>query len=1045
MNALFQNVLTASFHGSIVILAVLVLRAVLKKTPKKFLCLLWLLAGIRLLMPFEIQSDLSLQPEPSPVVEQQIRQLTAPVINPDGMILPGNPTGIEEAVQNASPVQNFAQPEQPRQEIPQMAAETETNELFTQWPAILPYFWAVVASCFAIYSLYAYLRLRYQVREAVKIPGGWECDRIETAFILGFIKPRIYIPMGMSRENRRHILAHERTHLEKGDHWFKMIGFVALAIHWFNPLVWVAYVLLCKDIEMACDERVVQFMDLEERKSYSAALLSCSTNKAHFAACPVAFGEVSVKHRILSVLNYKKPGFWISLLGVAAIAFVAVCLVTSPTEEAPALAAPTETTAPEASAPAETLAETEPVSTFAAGLKQEDVVQVCSDAINELCSRESYLISRESATVYPEREDGSYTYSGTIRRYGSDALYLNFERLDNGEDSYLGSTLYFGDTYGMHYGDFWVEEGTRSEDYDINAWLQEFSPEGKTVTFPEGTGIVSDDSVSFAMEWSNNGISWKMRYSGIVTFTFRDDGTVARISRKFEQNHEDFEGEPCYFTTELYILEEDPAVTYDTIAEHAGQCIPVEQLEKVRREQEKITEIPSNKTTYDKDFMLGSGQMRWHYFDEAWQFGFGAENATAEGLTLFYCESGDDHKSLTAEEGFWIEQLTGGVWVVLDPKTKVTNAPAEAISVSWSSRDTLEVNWKDSYGTLDAGYYRLGRYHTAVMPDGRSETIHCYAKFRVYDPDHDKLLSQCSAALDKLLTSDSYHFYTFDWMTEHDRDYYLSQEVWKSGEDYLEVTRYPLREDMSEMWNVRGSLWRGGKHYGLSWEGEPGLSKVSDWNEGVDGYITGSNVDVWLMGFEWYDAQVEEVLRDGDKIRIYQTYDFDSKYECSELTLTIDDGGNLKSIVRAYLPTRYCADGEKIINEELVVFDTPAAKCAQVIAEQDVTTPIPFSYAQDVADDPDAQTSGFKNTTARKVTTAAEAIALADKECTLENRGTDIDKPYYQMEVSRDENAGIWKVELYWWQDDDCYQAIYMDDQGITRRIVTGRPAQEAE
>ena len=272
MAQFMSNLLTASIHGSIVILAVILLRLLLRKTPKKYICLLWLLAGIRLLMPIEIHSDLSLQPE---------------------FVLP----------------------------------------LDWNLPGFLPWVWGIVAICFGIYSMVSYIKLKTKVREAVRIRGGWECDKIDTAFILGFIKPRIYIPMGMNQKARKHILEHERTHLDKGDHWIKMIGFLALALHWFNPLVWIAYILLCKDIEMACDERVVQFMELEERKSYSAALLSCSSRQMHFAASPVAFGEVSVKQRILSILNYKKPGFWISLLGVVAFFFVAVCLLTSPAEE----------------------------------------------------------------------------------------------------------------------------------------------------------------------------------------------------------------------------------------------------------------------------------------------------------------------------------------------------------------------------------------------------------------------------------------------------------------------------------------------------------------------------------------------------------------------------------------------------------------------------------------------------------------------------------------------------------------------------------------
>ena len=267
MTQFLSNLITASIHGSIVILAVLLLRLVLRRTPKKFICLLWLLAGIRLLMPFEIRSELSLQPD-------------------------------------------FMLPD-------------------WQLPVPVLWVWGGVALCFGIYSLVSYGKLKGKVREAVRIRGGWESDRIDTAFILGFIKPRIYIPMGMNAQSRKHILDHERTHLDKGDHWIKMIGFLALALHWFNPLVWAAYLLLCRDIEMACDERVVQFMELEERKSYSAALIACSSRRMGLSS-PVAFGEVNVRQRILSILNYKKPGFWISSLGVLAFFFVAVCLLTSP-------------------------------------------------------------------------------------------------------------------------------------------------------------------------------------------------------------------------------------------------------------------------------------------------------------------------------------------------------------------------------------------------------------------------------------------------------------------------------------------------------------------------------------------------------------------------------------------------------------------------------------------------------------------------------------------------------------------------------------------
>lgn len=272
MNAFCQNLLTASIHGSIVILAVMLLRLVLKRTPRKYICFLWMLAGIRLLMPISVQSAFSLQPS----------NVTLPAIS----------------------------------------------------SKLVWILWACAAAVIVLVSLSAYLRLQKQIKDAVAVPGGYESDKIETAFVLGFIKPKIYIPSGMSQSARKQILAHERTHLEKGDHWIKMIAFIALALHWFNPLVWVAYLMLCKDIEIACDERVVQFMELGERKAYASALLQCSTNQVYYAACPVAFGEVSVKYRIQSALHYRKPAFWMSLLGVMAVAFVTLCLLTNPAQAA---------------------------------------------------------------------------------------------------------------------------------------------------------------------------------------------------------------------------------------------------------------------------------------------------------------------------------------------------------------------------------------------------------------------------------------------------------------------------------------------------------------------------------------------------------------------------------------------------------------------------------------------------------------------------------------------------------------------------------------
>ena len=316
MSHLFTNVLQASFYGSIVIALVFVLRLVLKKAPRWTICLLWLLAAIRLLFPFDIPSSISLQPDMAQLQQIQSEITQDPIgqaapIEPDNVVFPDR-DNVQIVIQDN--------------------AVMEEVHRVIDWNSIAALVWVIMASGMALYSVLAYLRLRYRVREAVKVYDNvYECSGLDTAFVLGYLWPRIYIPMGL--QNPKYIVDHERAHIRRGDHWFKLLMFGALAIHWFNPLVWAAYLCTCKDLEMACDERVVRDMSLDQRKAYSAALLACSASHRTFAACPVAFGEVSVKSRILGVLNYRRPRFWICLIAVLAIVFVAVCFLTTPEQE----------------------------------------------------------------------------------------------------------------------------------------------------------------------------------------------------------------------------------------------------------------------------------------------------------------------------------------------------------------------------------------------------------------------------------------------------------------------------------------------------------------------------------------------------------------------------------------------------------------------------------------------------------------------------------------------------------------------------------------
>lgn len=320
MKEVFYQILEASFYGSIVILAVLALRLALRKAPRSLVCLLWLLVGLRLVLPFEVESPLSLQPHVGPIVQNQ--QVTLPEFTP-------TPAIPQETA--ALPSSDNAETESPGTVVIQKDPVINGEVTVMDYGVVAAGIWLAGLLAMGIGSVISYWKLKNRVREACLMEDNcWECGKTETAFVLGFFPPKIYLPVRLSGEVRAFIVAHEKSHISRGDHWFKLLGYMVLSIHWFNPLVWIAYHLLCRDLEMACDERVVKAMDLGQRKAYSNALLSCAGKHRSISACPVAFGETSVKQRILSVLRYKKPGFWISLLAAAALLFVVVCLLTNP-------------------------------------------------------------------------------------------------------------------------------------------------------------------------------------------------------------------------------------------------------------------------------------------------------------------------------------------------------------------------------------------------------------------------------------------------------------------------------------------------------------------------------------------------------------------------------------------------------------------------------------------------------------------------------------------------------------------------------------------
>ena len=306
MTNLFLKLLNMSISASWLVLAVLLLRLFFKKAPKWVNCLLWSIVALRLILPFSFESALSLIPS-GEVIPPNIVTAQTPAIY----------SGISAVNSAVNPL--FTR---------YLTPGSHTLETIAFFAAVV---WLAGAAALLLYSAVSGWRLYRQVRPSIKIGKNlYACDEVESPFIFGVLFPRIYIPSGIDEERLRYVLAHENAHIQRLDHWWKPLGFLLLTVYWFNPLLWLAYILLCRDIERACDEKVIAKMDNTGKRGYSEALVACSVHRRMIMACPIAFGEVGVKTRIKGILCYKKPSFWIILTAAVACVVTAVCFLTNP-------------------------------------------------------------------------------------------------------------------------------------------------------------------------------------------------------------------------------------------------------------------------------------------------------------------------------------------------------------------------------------------------------------------------------------------------------------------------------------------------------------------------------------------------------------------------------------------------------------------------------------------------------------------------------------------------------------------------------------------
>ena len=310
MSEFFLTVLNMSISASWAFLAVFVLRLLLKKAPKWLSVLLWVIVAVRLVCPVSFESVVSLVPS-TETVSPEIMTDKLPTVNTGFPLL-----------------NNAVNPSLSTSLAPDAGASVNPLQV---WIPILSVVWAIGVWCMLLYALVSSARLKMRIGTAVLLRDNiFQSENVSSPFVFGIIKPKIYLPFAICEDDVSYVISHERAHVHRRDYLWKPIGFLILSLHWFNPLMWVAYVLLCRDIELACDEKAVCGFDAEQKANYSEALLNCSISHRAITACPIAFGETDVKNRVRSVLNYKKPAFWVIIAAVLLSIITAVCFLTDP-------------------------------------------------------------------------------------------------------------------------------------------------------------------------------------------------------------------------------------------------------------------------------------------------------------------------------------------------------------------------------------------------------------------------------------------------------------------------------------------------------------------------------------------------------------------------------------------------------------------------------------------------------------------------------------------------------------------------------------------
>lgn len=696
MENIFIGILNQSISASWLILAVIVIRVCMKKTPKSLRYVLWALVAVRLLYPIFIESAWSLVPE----IEVFTKEDTVDGYF-DSIVLKDNENldvsvqqelfnQIDEYDQHIE-VPNQNQPDRVVEILPEETVDITdrpTNKGSLSIQEILPiasWIWGIgmVGICFS--SAVSAIRLKRKVGASLQIEKQvWMCDDIQSPFILGMISPRIYVPSFVTEEQLSCILAHENEHLKYRDHWWKPFGFMILTLHWFNPLVWISYILLCRDIELACDERVIQHMNEEEKKLYSKSLLLCNNPRYLISACPVAFGEIGVKARIKSILDYKKPSTWVVGIGVLVCIFIAVCFMTNPKNADGEGLVDTEST--------EDTMEKLPIDLSvitAEEITEEEALQATNDELGE---------------VFTSMLDGQ---SGYVLRCTSPACGLMNKVLCKTSD---------GGTSFEKYMDI-----SDMPNYPCDIYF-----------FTEDIGYIVTDyhsSDTFLYRTEDGGKTWSPQAIYIPGSWYRyvnglciEDGILhIEVVLDEEAFYYAYTTDDMGDTWQIIYSEREDIINYNgRIYKKAELCDATLQWLELSEQERMLSSY------FPPEFMV---------FAQKWGITLTATDITPTSLTLKCTQSG----------GRPTGDLQTGSWYVLETWTqkygwKQVDYLSYENEIMWtqeawtiSMNDTCEwkVNWEWLYGQLPDGKYRIGKEIMDFRGPGDFDKTIYYAEFEI--------------------------------------------------------------------------------------------------------------------------------------------------------------------------------------------------------------------------------------------------------------------------------------------------------------------------